>query len=90
MAYRALQVKYHGPTNHRDSRFTVHGGPGTKSYSYNHELDIDENVKAAVRAHVEYAGWGKATHHNWIIGSLDDGTWVAVYPGLNTAVYMDK
>lgn len=89
MAYRALQVRYKGPTNTRDSKMIVTGGTGRKAYSYNHELSIDDNVKAAVRSHVELAGWGKDTHHNWIIGSLDDGSWVAVYPGLATAVYMD-
>ena len=50
----AIVTKYHGPTNTKPSRISVFMLDGTKKYfSYDHELTIMENHKAAAKIAIE-------------------------------------
>lgn len=54
---QAIRTKYHGPTNTRGSRIVAKCEAGQLSMPYRHELNGDENHKAACDLLREKLGW---------------------------------
>lgn len=56
--YKAIETKYHGPTDNRGSRIIASDSDGNRVImSYRSELNGDENHKAAAYALRDKMGW---------------------------------
>ena len=56
---KAIQTKYHGPTNYRGARITATAGSNRVTLSYDHALNSDDNHDAAALALCAKLGWTK-------------------------------
>ena len=74
--YKAITVKYLGPTNSRGARVKASaGGTGNVTLPFRHEWSMEQNVAAAVDELLLHLGWGNP----YALGVLPDGgTYVAV------------
>jgi hypothetical protein len=76
---QAIQTKYHGPTNTRDSRITAKCASKRITVSYDHALDIEGNHVTAARKLAEVMDWLTGWHGSLLAGSLPDGSYVHVF-----------
>ena len=74
----AIRTRFHGPTNHRGSRYTAYvtdTGPVRQlTLNSDHTLGLEDNHKRVARALVEKLGW--TAEHNygpWLMGSAAEG-----------------
>lgn len=67
---KAIQTKYHGPTNTRGSRIIAKCDGGSVMVSYDHALNNDRNHAAAAQALMRKMAWTG----NLEAGTLPDGT----------------
>ena len=75
--YKAIAVKYLGPTNSRGARVKASAGgtQGNVTLPFRHEWSMEQNIAAAVDALLLHLGWDK----QYALGVLPDGgTYVAV------------
>jgi hypothetical protein len=71
---QAIRTRYHGPTNTRPSRMSAHCAAARVSVPVAHELNLDENHKAACDALRSKLKWD---NRPMIGGSFDGDTyWV--------------
>lgn len=77
---KAIQTKYHGPTNYSGSRISATCDAGRVVVPYNHALNIDDNHRSAADTLALSLGWGKHGPQalNWTTGTLKDGSYVHV------------
>lgn len=54
---QAIQTKFRGPTNYRDSRIIARCDAKRRIYSWDHALGIEENHAAAARMLAQELGW---------------------------------
>ena len=73
---QAITIKYLPATNTKGYRFKATAAAGSITLGYDHGLDTEGNVKAAVKALVKKLDWDRAD--TWHIGGTPDGHWVAV------------
>ena len=73
---KAIEVKYHGATNHRGSRWTAKA-EGMKSVTvpYDYEISDVENARKAAEEFLTKTGWGHSIHITGY-GSLSLGRYV--------------
>ena len=73
--YKAITVKYLGPTNSRGARVKASaGGTGNVTLPFRHEWSMEQNVAAAVDELLLRYEWDNP----YVLGALADGTYVAV------------
>ena len=74
--YRAITVKYLGPTNSRGARVKASAGgtQGNVTLPFRHDLSMEQNVAAAVDELLLRYEWDNP----YVLGALADGTYVAV------------
>ena len=74
--YRAITIKYLGPTNSRGARVKASAGgtQGKVTLPFSHDLSMEQNVAAAVDELLLCYGWDNP----YALGALSDGTYVAV------------
>lgn len=75
---QAIETKYFGPANVRGPRIKATCAGGSITVSYNHELNIDDNHKAAAAALRNKLGW-TATYGETAHGVLANGNHVHVF-----------
>ena len=77
MQYKAITVKYLGPTSHRGARVKASAGgtQGNVTLPFRHDLSMEQNVAVAVDELLLRYGWDD---HPYTIGVLPGGTYVAV------------
>jgi len=86
-AHAALVAKYHGPTNTKGARISVFSQHtiGRKFYAWEHELDTNENYRAAFGRYLSaiyvdsvnrYGGNGWGSLSDGVHGVLADGSHV--------------
>ena len=74
--YRAITVKYLGPTNSRGARVKASaGGTGNVTLPFRHDLAMEQNVAAVVDELLLRNEW---LSYSYALGALADGTYVAV------------
>ena len=75
--YKAIAVKYHGPTNNRGARVSASTGgtAGKVTLPIRYDLSMEQNVAAAVDELLLRYEW---LSYSYTIGALSDGTYVAV------------
>ena len=75
--YKAVAVKYLGPTNTRAARVkaTIGGTQGNVTLPFRYDISMEENVVAAVDELMLRYEW---EDHPYALGALSDGTYVAV------------
>lgn len=73
---QAITIKYLPATNTQSSRFKATAAAGSITLGYDHELNSEGNVKAAVKALIKKLSWDRADV--WHIGGTPNGHWVAV------------
>ncbi|MFL1493019.1 hypothetical protein [Pseudomonas antarctica] len=73
---QAITIKYLPATNTKGSRWKATAAAGSITLGYDHALNSEGNVKAAVKALVKKLAWDRAD--TWHIGGTPDGHWVAV------------
>lgn len=57
MIRQAIVTKYLGPTNHRGSRIKVKAYAGSRTYTWDHSLDTNENHTKAAESFAKELGW---------------------------------
>ena len=74
--YRAITIKYLGPTNSRGARVKASAGgtQGNVTLPFRHDLSMEQNVAAAVDELLLHYEWDNP----YALGALPDGTYVAV------------
>ncbi len=80
MILQAIETRYIGPTNHRDSRIIATTASGLKlTRSWKHELNIEANHYEAAKELCEKLEWGTikaggATKNGyaWVLSTLED------------------
>ena len=74
--YRAITVKYLGPTNSRGARVKASAGgtQGNVTLPFRHDLSMEQNIAAAVDELLLRYEWDNP----YVLGALADGTYVAV------------
>ena len=74
---KAIEVKYHGPTNTRGSRWTAKA-EGMKSVTlpYDYAISDEENAKQTAEQFLENTGWGRSGIRITGSGSLSLGRYV--------------
>ena len=73
--YKAITVKYLGPTKTRGARVKASaGGTGNVTLPFRHDLSMEQNVAAAVDELLLRYEWD----NSYVLGVLPDGTYVAV------------
>jgi hypothetical protein len=78
---QAITVKYLGPTDTKDARYSAKCDAGSIIVGYDHGLNTTDNVKAAVKALCDKLGWQWKDHptlYRWHIGQDHKGNWQAV------------
>lgn len=73
---QAITIKYLPATDTKDSRWKATAAAGSITVCYDHELTVEGNVKAAVRALVKKLGWNRADA--WYVGGTANCHWVGV------------
>ena len=73
--YKAIAVKYLGPTKTRGARVKASAGGGNVTLPFRHDLSMEQNVVEAVDELLLRYGW---LSHSYALGALADGTYVAV------------
>ena len=69
---KAIQTKYHGPTNTKGSKIIAKAeGVPALHVSYDHALNVDENQIAAAKMLAQKYGWT----NELVSGVLPDGSW---------------
>ena len=72
--YKAISVKYHGPSNRLGARVKASASVGNVTLPFNHGLSMEENAVAAVDELLRRYEWD---NHSYTIGALPGG-YVAV------------
>ena len=74
--YKAITVKYLGPTNSRGARVKASAGgtQGNVTLPFRHDLSMEQNVVAVVDELLLRYEWDNP----YVLGALADGTYVAV------------
>ena len=74
--YKAITVKYLGPTNSRGARVKASAGgtQGNVTLPFRHDLSTEQNIAATVDALLLRYEWDNP----YALGALSDGTYVAV------------
>ena len=74
--YKAIPVKYLGPTNSRAARVKASAGgtQGNVTLPFRYDLSMEQNVAAAVDELLLRYEWDNP----YALGALSDGTYVAV------------
>ena len=72
--YKAITVKYLGPTNSRGARVKASAGgtQGNVTLPFRHDLSMEQNIVATVDALLLRYGWDAL----YVVGALGDGTCV--------------
>ena len=78
--YKAITVKYLGPTNSRGARVKASAGGGNVTLPFRHDLSMEQNVAAAVDELLLRYEWDNP----YTLGELDGGTYVAVLSDKST------
>jgi hypothetical protein len=65
---QAIETKFLGPTNYRDSRVKASAEAGSVTVDWDHALSIEANHDAAARALILKLGW----HGTWVRGGRAD------------------
>lgn len=66
---QAIQTKWFGPTNHRDSRVKASAEAGSITVHWDHALNVEDNHRAAAMALAAKLGW--LDHgRQWVGGGL--------------------
>ncbi|WP_449102355.1 hypothetical protein [Pseudomonas extremaustralis] len=73
---QAITIKYLPATDTKGSRWKASAAAGSITVPYDHELNVEGNVKAAVRALVKKLDWNRADV--WYVGGTANGHWVGV------------
>ena len=75
--YKAITVKYLGPTNSRGARVKASAGgtQGNVTLPFRYDLSMEQNVAAAVDELLLRYEWDD---NPYALGALSDGTYVAV------------
>ena len=74
--YRAIAVKYHGPTKTQGARVKASaGGTGNVTLPFRHDLSMEQNVSVVVDELLLRNEW---LSYSYALGALADGTYVAV------------
>ena len=75
--YRAITIKYLGPTNHRGTRVSASAGgtAGNVTLPFRYDLSMAENVVTVVDELLRRYEWDD---NLYVLGALADGTYVAV------------
>ena len=75
--YKAITVKYLGPTNNRGARVSASTGgtAGKVTLPIRYDLSMEQNVAAAVDELLLRNEW---LSYSYALGALSDGTYVAV------------
>ena len=79
--YKAIAVKYLGPTNSRGARVKASGGTGNVTLPFRHDQDMRQNVAAAVDELLLRNGW---LSYSYVLGVLPGGTYAAVLSDKST------
>ena len=81
--YKAITVKYLGPTNNRGARVSASTGgtAGKVTLPIRYDLSMEQNVAAAVDELLLRYEW---LSYSYTIGALSDGTYVAVLSDKST------
>ena len=80
--YKAITVKYLGPTETRGARVKASaGGRGNVTLPFRHDLSMEQNVAAAVDELLLRYEW---LSYSYALGALSDGTYVAVLSDTST------
>lgn len=71
--YQAIVTKFLGPTNFRGSRIKVKAYAGSKTYSWDYALNVEQNHSRAAQSFAKHMGW---LGDGWDLrgGSMPDGT----------------
>lgn len=77
---QAITIKYLPVTNTKGSRWKAECAAGSVTVGYDHALNSEGNVKAAVSALINKLGWTKDNGYtvDWAVGQLKNNTWTAV------------
>lgn len=75
--YKAIQVKYLGPTNTLGSRWKAISTSGSATVSYDYALSSEKNAEYAMLALVKKLGWDKHPA-TWQAGRLPNEDYVFV------------
>ena len=77
---QAITIKYLPATNTKGSRFKATASAGSITLGYDHGLNTEGNVKAAVTALLAKLGWTAANGYTvgWAVGQMSSGVWAAV------------
>jgi hypothetical protein len=78
---QAIITKYHGPTNTKGGRISAEAAAGKIYMPYAHELDIEDNHKAAALQLIRKVGWGRHAREGIAHGVLPNGDHVHVFKG---------
>lgn len=74
----AIRTRYYAQTNTRSARITASSKGGKLTVRYNHDLDLDENHRAAALALAKKLGWtrwlyaGACYAHDWYWAPIVD------------------
>lgn len=72
---QAIQTKYVNPTCTKGARIQAKAYAGSKFYSWDHSLNIDENHYCAALKFAQLKGWSNAKDFKLAGGSLRDGSY---------------
>ncbi|KMT53045.1 hypothetical protein [Pseudomonas fildesensis] len=77
---QAITIKYLPATHTKGSRFKATAAAGSITLGYDHALNTEGNVKAAVSALLAKLGWTEANGYTvgWAVGQMSSGVWAAV------------
>ena len=78
--YKAVAVKYLGPTNSRGARVKAAAGGTNVTLPFRHDKDMGQNIAAAVDELLRRHAWDNP----YVLGALADGTYVAVLSDKST------
>ena len=67
---QAIVTKYHGPGNVRGSRIIAKADAGSIQFGYRHELNGEQNHKAAADALAKKLGWDTDAYGSLVGGGL--------------------
>lgn len=89
--YKAITVKYLGPTKTSGARVKASaGGTGNVTLPFRHDLDMEQNVAAAVDELLLRNEW---LSYSYVLGVLPGGTYAAVLsdkPSTEISTYAEE
>ncbi len=79
---KAIETKYHGPSNIRGSRISASDQDGNRVIlSYDSSLNSSENHRAAALALIRKMAWDKTSGYEGIVGGALAHSYVWVFVG---------